>query len=442
MAGSGTISLTDEHKIKRHNVGDDDNMNDMITDLPEKDMSNFLLDLVGRLISKSNRIERLGITIYNTTVDADKVGSLISSASNHKIQSLRLSLGDQNNEFVLPHSFSAFESLSELCLGLTFTLHIPTGICFPSLKKLDVSDVTFANEDSVQQLFSGCPILQELELYNCDWKNIQQINVAISTLRKLRIAFDILCVDYDHDMTVKIDAVNLISLKCTCNPTIEFIPVNLTSLVDACIHLGYVYPHSEPYAAQCVIELLRGLSSVKSLKIFNNSLECLSHAKDTLHLLPSFHNLTHLCVYSWSPEKTNGVLLDILQKTPKLEVLTIPGAVLNYLDGEDVILNSVPYCFKSSLNRLSILNFYGDDYEIQFLKFILNSSPFLGDIEIHCSRYLSADMEKMTNVWNQLEDVDVETCVIKFLYSYYSSDDEDDEYEAANSGVLPAAEPL
>jgi hypothetical protein len=242
-------------------------------------MSNFLLDLVGRLISKSNRIERLGITIYNTTVDADKVGSLISSASNHKIQSLRLSLGDQNNEFVLPHSFSAFESLSELCLGLTFTLHIPTGICFPSLKKLDVSDVTFANEDSVQQLFSGCPILQELELYNCDWKNIQQINVAISTLRKLRIAFDILCVDYDHDMTVKIDAVNLISLKCTCNPTIEFIPVNLTSLVDACINLGYVYPHSEPYAAQCVIELLRGLSSVKSLKIFNNTLEvCLTFA--------------------------------------------------------------------------------------------------------------------------------------------------------------------
>jgi hypothetical protein len=327
MAGSGTISLTDEHKIKRHNVGDDDNMNDMITDLPEgillhilsllrtkdavrtsilakkwrniwtylsvfdfetgcprydsndqKDMSNCLLDLVGRLICKSNRIESLSIRIYNT-VDADKVDSLISSASNHKIQYLRLSLGDQNNEFVLPHSFSAFESLSELCLGLTFTLHIPTGICFPSLKKLNVSDVTFANEDSVQQLFSGCPILQELELYNCDWKNIQQINVAISTLRKLRIAFDILCVDYDHDMTVKIDAVNLISLKCTCNPTIEFIPVNLTSLVDACIHLGYVYPHSEPYAAQCVIELLRGLSSVKSLKIFNNSLEvCLTFA--------------------------------------------------------------------------------------------------------------------------------------------------------------------
>ncbi|GAU44449.1 hypothetical protein TSUD_93030 [Trifolium subterraneum] len=224
----------------------------------------------------------------------------------------------------------------------------------------------------------------------------------------------------------------------------------------------------EPYAAQFVIELLRGLSSVKSLKIWNNTLECLSHAKDTLHLLPSFHNLTHLYVLSGSPESTNGVLLDILRKTPKLEVLTIPGVVLNYPDGEDLILNSVPYCFKSSLNRLSILHFYGHEYEIQFVTFILNNSPYLGEIEIHCSRHFSADTEKLTDVWNQLEDVGLERCVIEFLeidaytrapvpvwevghfieitskfmprYNYYeSSDDEGDDDEAANSGMLPAA---
>jgi hypothetical protein len=81
----------------------------------QKDMSNFLLDLIGRLICKSNRIERFCVEIFNT-VDVDKVGSLISSASNHKIRCFRLSLGDRNNEFVLRHSFSAFESLSKLRL--------------------------------------------------------------------------------------------------------------------------------------------------------------------------------------------------------------------------------------------------------------------------------------------------------------------------------------
>lgn len=103
------------------------------------------------------------------------------------------------------------------------------------------------------------------------------INVAISTLRKLRIRFDSLCIDYDHDMTVKIDAANLLSLSCTCHPTIEFIPANLTSLVDATIDHGYLSEHSEPYAAQCAMQLLSGLGNVKSLTLYNNTLEvCLT----------------------------------------------------------------------------------------------------------------------------------------------------------------------
>jgi hypothetical protein len=182
-----------------------------------QNVGNFLLlDLVGRLLNKSNRIKRLCVKIFKITVDADKVSYLISSAMKHEIQYLRLSLGDSNYQFMLPNSLSAFASLNELWLGLKFTLHIPSGICFPSLKKLVVSNVTFANGNSVQQL--------------CYWKNIEEINVAISTLRNLRIRSNSRCVEYDHDMTLKIDVVNLLSLYCICIPTIEFVLVNLTSL--------------------------------------------------------------------------------------------------------------------------------------------------------------------------------------------------------------------
>jgi len=235
---AATISSTDVHKIQRQILGD---MNDIISDLPkgvllhilsllptedvvrtsvlakkwrylwtylsvfhfeipyprydsnlkiQKNVPNCLLDLVGRLLHKSNCVERLAVQIYRATVDTDRVSSIITSAVKHKVQFLNLTLGHENNKFVLPHSFSAFESLNKLCLGLRFTLHIPSGICFPSLKKLVVSDVMFANEKSVQRLFSGCPVLQELELYDCYWKNIKQISVAISTLRKLRTKFE------------------------------------------------------------------------------------------------------------------------------------------------------------------------------------------------------------------------------------------------------------
>jgi hypothetical protein len=235
--------------------------------------ANCLLDLVGRLLDKSNKIERLSVEIFRISVDRNKVSYLISSAMKHKIQYLRLSLGDSNDQFMLPHSFSTFTSLNELWLGLEFTLHVPSGICFPSLKKLVVSNATFANENSVQQLFSGCPVLEELDLDDCYWKNIEQVNVAISTLRILRIRSNMLCVAYEHDITLKIDAVNLLTLYCRCIPTIEFIPVNLTSIVDAYIDLWCGFPHSKEYVAHCAFKLLRGLNIIKSLTMCSTTLQ-------------------------------------------------------------------------------------------------------------------------------------------------------------------------
>jgi hypothetical protein len=41
------------------------------------------------------------------------------------------------------------------------------------------------------------------------------------------------------------------------------------------------------------------------------------------------------------------------------------------------------------------------------------NSPYLGEIKIHCSRHLTADIEKLNDVRNQLEDLGLESCVIK-----------------------------
>ncbi|KAK2448672.1 F-box/RNI superfamily protein [Trifolium repens] len=419
------------------------------SDDQNQNLVNCLLDLVGRLLRKSNCVERLCIDLFKINVDADKVSSLISSASKHKVQYLKLSLGDQNDKFVLPSCFSAFESLNELCLGLKFTLSIPSDVCFPSLKKLVVSDVTFANEKSVQQLFSGCPILQELNLHNCYWENIEEISVAISTLMKLGIHFDPHCVDYRHDMTVKIDAVNLLSLSCTCPAAIEFIPVNLTSVVDAYVDLeNESILGNGLYVVHCIFELLSGLSNIKSLNISNDTLECLiPRTEDYLNLLPTFHNLTHLYVHVTNElTSTSRVLPNILRKTPKLEVLHIPTVVSEYLDGEDLLLNSLPCCLKSSLNQLCVLYFSGDEDEIEFVRLFLKNAPFLGEIQLFCAGSLLDNMEeKVADIQDQLRFVGSEACVIKLFpsntesYDDESSDDESDDDQAANSGVFPAA---
>ncbi|KEH22334.1 F-box/FBD/LRR protein [Medicago truncatula] len=340
-----TISLPDLPKIKKHNAGD---MKDMISNMPdailhyilsllstkEADSANCLLDLVERLLHKSNHIERLCIEILKITVDVNKFTTLVSSAAKHSVRDLQLSIDDKkylDTIFVLPNCLSAFPSLNKLFLELGSLLYVHDGICFSSLKTLNLSDVRFVDEKSVQQLFSGCPVLEELILYNFIWKNVNEIAIESSTLRTLNIHSKSSFLDYDHYdcCTVTINAPNISSLTCTSTPTLKFVVVSPISIVDANIGLEFDYPQSEQYRAECLFELLSALKGVKSLTMTSDTFQSLYFSADTLHLLPLFKNLTHLYItHSWIMDFTLEVLFDILHKTPKLEVLGIPMVYL------------------------------------------------------------------------------------------------------------------
>ncbi|KAK2380906.1 F-box/LRR-repeat protein [Trifolium repens] len=425
---AGTIALSKLSKPQRHNVGD---TKDMISELPEgvllyilsflptKDAhgskekhksENCLIDQVDKLLQRSNCVERLCIKVRGT-IDAQKATSLLSSTLLHKVLDLKLSIEYINAMFVLPNSFSASQSLHNLYLEFGFNLHIGDNICFPSLKTLYLSSIRFANEKSGQRLLSGCPVLQELTMYRCSWLNVKQINVAMSTLRKLTIEFE----GYSplHICTIKFDVGNLLSLSYTINPAINVFLVNPTSIVDESIHLGqlYQYQQNEQLNIQSVIELLSRLSSVKTLSLSNYVLQ---YAKETLHLLPSFDNLMHLDVFLGYLSPTTEALASILCKTPKLEVLHIYKRCNLFFD-EAWSSNSLPCCFKSSLKLCFISNFHGYGDEIRSVKFLLENATVLEYINIFCSEYLLLNLKEMADVKNQLQHLGLgRRCIIKF----------------------------
>jgi hypothetical protein len=248
--------------------------------------ADYLLDQVDKLLHKSNCVERLCVNTHGGFVGVAKVSTFISSVVKHKVQDLKISIEHLEGSYVLPNRFTASYTLNKLHLEFYCTLYIPSGICFPGLKTLVVSNVIFGKEKSVEQLFLGCPVLQELTLDNCYWRNVRNIHFAISTLRKLIIYSNHCYLHYNGDSdkcTITIDVENLLSLYCTSNPEVEFFLVKPTSIDDANIDLGCYNFRDKRYSGQCAIELLSGLGSVKSLSLSYNFLRvCL------IFLLPPF----------------------------------------------------------------------------------------------------------------------------------------------------------
>jgi hypothetical protein len=316
------------HKHQKHNVGDgkdminnlpDDVLHNILSFLPIKDVvrtsilatkwrylwtdvsvinfeigpvnsydsksADYLLDQVDKILHKSNCVVRLCVKTQGGSVGVGKVSTFISSVVKHKVQDLKISLEHLEGSYVFPNRFTASYTLSKLHLEFPRTLYIPSGISFPGLKTLVVSKVYFGKEKSVEQLFLGCPVLQELTLDNCYWRNLKNIHIAISTLRKLTVYSNHWYQDYNvlDKCTITIDVVNLLSLCCTSNPEVEFFLVKPTSIVNANIDLGCYYFPDRRYSGQCAIELLSGLGSVKSLSLSDNFLRvCL------IFLLPPF----------------------------------------------------------------------------------------------------------------------------------------------------------
>ncbi|CAK9138053.1 unnamed protein product [Ilex paraguariensis] len=62
----------------------------------------------------------------------------------------------------------------------------------PNLKTLHLYSVEFSNDESIKRLFSGCPLLEDLVLLECELKNINVLNISASALKSLIISYPVM----------------------------------------------------------------------------------------------------------------------------------------------------------------------------------------------------------------------------------------------------------
>ncbi|XP_028753942.1 putative FBD-associated F-box protein At5g50270 [Neltuma alba] len=185
----------------------------------------------------------------------------------------------------------------------------------------------------------------------------------------------------------------------------RIIPINLISSADAYIDVSNGWLSLAQSTIPRAVKLVSGNFHVKSLILSKDALETLSRAENLLWRLPTFHNLTHIGVDQGMYDFTGEALVDILEKSPNLEVLDIvDGFDPDFCsDGEAWTLRSVPRCLKSSLKLASISDFRGGEAEMQFLSFLLKNAVDLTRIKIFCEDCLSADLKKQADINSQLQ---------------------------------------
>ncbi|KAI3509994.1 hypothetical protein L1887_25520 [Cichorium endivia] len=331
----------------------------------------------------------------------------------HNVQELDLCLVDAIKSGI-PESMFSSMSLTTLKLEMGF-IEIPSHVSFPSLKTLHLLFVGFKNDDDVKRLISGCSVLKNLFLEDCQWIYLENIVISSSTLKSLTI-IDELYFKEDDDTNgckIKFDATNLTYFEYSGHLSNGILLNNKPSLVKACIHIRLPKERQNEVACRAV-NLLKQLSNVVSLRLSSYALESLRFADK----IPVFSNLSHLMLTEKIGKYTFGALMGFLYLCPILQSICFSKGFKQcmYLGETNPFWLSVPICISNCLKTLTFNKLHAYNSEICFLKCVLKYAHVLEKMDISCSKNWFPFLKDKSEVRKELETLKKSStaCVIKF----------------------------
>ncbi|KAI3885928.1 hypothetical protein MKW92_007215 [Papaver armeniacum] len=235
-----------------------------------------------------------------------------------------------------------------------------------------------------QQLFSGCPVLEELSLKYCAWKDLDFIS---STLKVLTLVGCLNRSDFKSDFPVitKIDAPNLMSLKIDDNLENTLVVHSFPSLVEADIRLAHTL---DDEGLDVVLKFLNKLSNVNRLRVTGYIFEDLETANLLSTSLLAFTNLITLEVSIIKPEQVRP-LFTFLQFSPNLESLIFGEVLIIDIANKDALaVDVVPRSLLMNLKSIKFQNFEGQRNELDLVKLFLQNAGVLqtATIEIYSKK--------------------------------------------------------
>ncbi|EOA34794.1 hypothetical protein CARUB_v10022371mg, partial [Capsella rubella] len=328
-------------------------------------------------------------------------GILIGIALTRNVRELVLKVHSSRGLFKFPKILYDCEKLETLKLMLRLVLDVPSTVSLRSLRTLHLEGVDFKDEDSVLNLLSGCPKLQDLVVCREASRNVSTFRIVVPSLQRLTIH------NGDggsyHQCCFVINTPSLKFLKIEGTNTFESsLIVNLPELME--VNITNVDEISDE-------KLLMVLSSVKRLSM------ALSPLKFKFPIGIIFEHLVYLELYTYKKAWWDLLPL-LLHSSPKLQVLKLIDDIgWKHNDGGIGEWNqpeNVPECLLSHLETFMWKGYkWKQEREREVAKYILKHTDHLKRV-IFSSKDIS--YRDRLKVVNDLKSVVRDTNSCKFQY--------------------------
>ncbi|KAI8009389.1 putative FBD-associated F-box protein [Camellia lanceoleosa] len=309
----------------------------------------------------------------------------------------------------LPQGLFTSVNLVVLKLAGSVSFGFAMPVFLPSLMVLHLHSLMSLDDDSFQNILSGCRVLEELDIANLG-ANIKTLCICSSTLKKLRIYNRFHRTSLQHSLVIKTPVLEIFQLDDMFS---VFDVDELPFLVKANFAIYFDDNRSKDYY-NGVVGMLGKISKVQHLELRHVIPKVVTEAFDYNTLL--FHNLTHLrlqiCDIHWS------ILLDLLGHMPNLKVLVFNKFTVSHKNRRLCLWSeepeTVPKCLSLCLEAIEFSGFAGYKGEMQLVRYLLGNAMVLKKLTITSwtrNKKIKANVLKFPRGSS--------TCQLKLLYHSY-----------------------
>ncbi|KAF9589074.1 hypothetical protein IFM89_018805, partial [Coptis chinensis] len=121
--------------------------------------------------------------LFRLTKDYEFIGAWLDAAIRCNATEIELQV-ETLKTFELPEHLYV-HALATLKLNIPKSLKISVHVFLPTLKVLHLYKVGFADRESAENLFTNCPILEELILESCRWENLEFVIIFLPSVKRV-----------------------------------------------------------------------------------------------------------------------------------------------------------------------------------------------------------------------------------------------------------------